>query len=196
MRRLISRKIAPAVLILGLVSCFAFGQDEWQFQPGILLTSGDHLHTFEDGCGEVVSINGWRRVSRVKLDDVSIYHVLILHPKGPLIGQGSGFSDKGPASTENISWTVQMNPPNDFKTGEKHSLAITYNAISDTVTVENNAFHLSKGNLFIVRMDKSWVPIVSQISAHFNKQGSPQRILKFFKSRLRHDETIQRLKLS
>ncbi len=194
--RLLTSKISLTVLVLAAVVGGAFAQDDdWQYQPGILLVSGDGGHVFKDAPGRILSVNGWRRVSRAKLEDVSIYHALIFHPKVRFIGSGGGFSNKGPVSSETITWNVQLNPPDDYQHGEKHGLEIQYNSLTDDITVAGNTYNLSNGNLFIIRLDDKWAPIVSQLQATFNKRAEPERVLTFFKSVLRNDETIQSLEL-
>ena len=185
-----------AILVLVVLAGASFGQDEWQFRPGILLTSGDQSHTFKDGSGEILSLNGWRRVSRAKLDDISICHVIILRPSRPLISQGNSFSNKNPISTEKLSWTIQLNPPDDFKTGEEHSFKMSYDSPNNLVAMAGKAFDLSNGNLFVVRFGENWTVAAEQLSAHFTKRAKPQAVLNFFKLHLRRDKTIQRLALS
>lgn len=55
---------------------------------------------------------------------------------------------------------------------------------------------ISKGNLFIIRLDEKWLPTIFQVSGRLTERIPPDKVLKFFKSILRHDETIQRLELS
>ena len=190
------RTLIPIVLIVVVVAGTAVGQDEWQFRPGILLTSGDQSHTFKDGSGEILSVNGWRRVSRARLDDISIYHVIILRPSRPLISQGSAFSNKDPTSTDKLSWTIQLNPPNDFKTGEEHSFDTSYDSLNNLVAMAGKTFDLSSGNLFVVRFTENWTATAVQIPARLYKRAKPQAVLNFFKSHLRRDKTIQRLTLA
>ncbi len=190
------RNLISAAVILASLGATSLGQDEWQFRPGILLTSGDQSHSFKDGSGEILSLNGWRRVSRAKLDDISICHVIILRPSRPLISQSNSFSNKDPISTEKLSWTIQLNPPDDFKTGEEHSFQMSYDSPNNLVAMAGKTFDLSNGNLFVVRFGTNWTAAAEQISAHFTKRAKPQAVLNFFKLHLRHDKTVQRLALS
>jgi hypothetical protein len=105
-------------------------------------------------------------------------------------------SNKGPLSTEGLFWTVQKNPPDDYANGEEHSLEIRYHSLDNNVTVGKETFNLSGGNLFVIRLDENWTPTVSQVSGRLTERATPDKVLKFFKSILRHDEIIQRLELS
>jgi hypothetical protein len=91
---------------------------------------------------------------------------------------------------------VQQNPPNDFKNGEGHSLEITFDALRNSVAVGDKTFELSNGNCFVIRITDNWTPTVSQIPAHFDKRGTSETVLEFFKAALRRDKTIQRLTLA
>ncbi|HBB94140.1 MAG TPA: hypothetical protein DC054_02005 [Blastocatellia bacterium] len=170
--------------------------DECRCPPGTLLVSADRIRTLNHSSGELLSIDGWRRVSSEKSNAISIYHVLIFHPKLPLIGARRLLSNKGPLSTEGLFWTVQKNPPDDYANGEEHSLEIRYHSLNNNVTVGKQTFNLSSGNLFVIRLDERWAPTVSQVSGHLTQRTTPDKVLKFFKSILRHDEIIQRLELS
>jgi len=99
-------------------------------------------------------------------------------------------------STEKLSWTIQLNPPNDFKTGEEHSFEMSYDSPSNLVAMAGKAFDRSNGNLFVVRFGENWTVDAEQISAHFTKRAKPQAVLNFFKLHLRRDKSIQRLALS
>jgi hypothetical protein len=107
-------------------------------------------------------------VSRARLDDISIYHVIILRPSRPLISQGSAFSNKDPTSTDKLSWTIQLNPPNDFKTGEEHSFDTSYDSLNNLVAMAGKTFDLSNGNLFVVRFTENWTATAVQIPARLN----------------------------
>jgi hypothetical protein len=178
--------------LLILIVSVTCGQDEWQYRPGILLTSGDQTHTFKDGSGEILSINGWRRVSRAELDQISICHVIILLPRRRLISQGGSFSNQSSISTEKLSWTV-LNPPDDFKTGEEHSFEMSYDSPNNLVALAGQKFDLSHGNLFVVRFDENWTVAAEQISAHFFKRAKSEAVLNFFKFHLRRDKPFNDL---
>jgi len=196
MKRL-TYNICIFILLFWLVVCPIFAQDnECQCPSGTLLVSGDVIRVFKDGAGEVLSINGWRRLALNKSDDVSIYHVLIFRPNVPLIGTRSLLSNKGPLSVERLGWTVQKNPPYNYADGEEHLLEIRYHFLDNKITVGKESFNLSKGNLFIIRLDEKWLPTIFQVSGRLTERIPPDKVLKFFKSILRHDETIQRLELS
>jgi hypothetical protein len=175
------------------MACLSFSQDEWQFKPGVIMASGDQGSAFKDVSGKLLTVNGYRRVSPAKLDEVSVYHAIIFYPEAPIIGGGGGFSNSGPLSTEEITWKLQKNPPDDYKDTEEKKLEIKYHALDRIVSIGSETFSLSEGNLFIVRLDESWLPAAVQIKAHFSERAEKEKVLEFFKSVLRNDEAIQKL---
>lgn len=176
-----------------LMPCPGLSQDGWQFKPGVVMASGDQSSVFKDVRGQLVSVNGYRRVSPAKLDEVSVYHVIIFHPEAPIISGGGGFSNRGTLSTEAITWKLQKNPPDDYKDTQEKKLEIKYHALDRTVSVGSDTFPLSEGNLFIIRLDESWLPAAVQIKAHFNERAGKEKVLELFKSALRDDQAIQKL---
>jgi hypothetical protein len=175
------------------MACLGFSQDGWKFKPGMVMVSGDQSSVFKDVRGQMLSVNGYRRVSPAKLDEVSVYHAIIFYPEAPIIGGGGGFSNSGPISTEVITWKIQKNPPDDYKDTEEKKLEIKYHALERNVSVGSDTFSLSEGNLFIIRLNGGWHPAAVQIKAHFNERAEKEKALEFFKSALRDDQAIQRL---
>src|SRR5918911_1110527 len=191
-------KITLCFTLVGLffVNCVAFSQDEWQFKPGVIMASGDQMHVLKNVDGQLLTVNGYRRISKAKLADVSVYHALVFYPKSTIIGGGGSISNDGPLSTETITWKLQKNTPNDYKNTEEKSLEIKYHALDRTVSIGSETFSISNGNLFVIRLNGSWIPTITQIPAHFDERAEEQGVLDFFKSVLREDDSIQKLELS
>jgi hypothetical protein len=74
-------------------------------------------------------------------------------------------------------------------------LEIRYDALERVVIVGSQRFLLSKGNMFIIRLNEDWLPEVEQVAARFDKRAEDEEVLKFFKHVLREDERIQKLEL-
>lgn len=174
-----------------LLACLGFPQDEWQFKPGVVMASGSRDSALKDIRGRLLTVNGYRRVSAAKLEEISVYHAIIFYPEATTIGSGS--SSDGPLSTEEITWEVQKNPPGSHKDTEEKRLKIKYHALDKNISVGPETFSLSGGNLFIIRLDESWLPGVTQLKAHFSERAEQEKVLGFFKSVLREDEEIQKL---
>jgi hypothetical protein len=178
-----------------LLYCGVLFQDNWQFRPGALMASDSQMSIFKDAPGQLLSVNGFRRISAAKLEEVSIYHAIIFHPTVPMSGSGGSTSNDGPLSIEKVTWRIQKNPPHDYKDTTQKMLEIRYDALERVVIVGSQRFLLSEGNMFIIRLNEDWLPEVEQVAATFDKRADDEEVLKFFKHVLREDERIQKLEL-
>ena len=176
----------PIVIVLLLAPSLAQpAQDDWQFTPGILVTAGSRLNNLQPN-GSLVSVQGSRRISRAKLKDgFSIYHVLLFAPESPC-GGSSTFND-GPQSTETPVWKCGKDQP------EFHPLKITYHALNNTLTVNSDSFNLSRGNLFIVRIDNNWKSSTVQLARFLNRWSEPNKVLQSFRKSLPNDQLVRKL---
>ena len=176
------------------LSC-SMWQDDWQYTPDAFLTSGSQMHAFKDVRGQLLSANGYRRISRAKLEEMSLYHAIIFYPKAPVIGGGGESKNDGPISKEIVSWVIQKNPPNDYKNKEEKTLELKFHGLEKTLIVGSETFALSNGNIFIIRLDENWLPTVTQIPNSFYKRAEDKEVLEFIKSVLKDDAAIQKLEL-
>lgn len=189
------------VMVFCLIVCGTiFFQDGWEFRPGVVVVSGSGDHSFKNTRGQLLTVRGYRRISRAEISPVSVYHALIFLPQAPLAGGGGGFSNKDAGSTEVLTWRLQKNPPNDYRNVEEKRLELKYHPLEKTLTVGSQTFQLARGNLFIVRLNDEWLPTAEQIPAHFEEDMESQRVLDqkvldFFKSALPDEQEIQKLEL-
>lgn len=177
-----------------LLACVGFSQDDWQYKPGVVVPSGDLTNTFKNASGQLLTIDGQRRVSTSKLEEVSVYHAIIFYPEGAVVvGKGGGFSNSGPISTEELTWKIQGDPRAAREDVREKRLELKYHALDNTVSVGSEIFSLTGGNLFVIRLDENWLPVVTQLREHFTEQAEKGRVLQSFKSAAREDESVQRL---
>ncbi len=195
------RNVKGLLLISTLIIAFtptlscAFWQDDWQYTPDAILASGSQIHAFKDVRGQLFSANGYRRISRAKLEEISLYHAIIFYPKAPVIGGGGESKNEGPISKEILSWIIQKNPPNDYKNKEEKTLELKFHELEKNLTVGSETFALSNGNIFIILLNENWLPTVTQIPASFHKRAEDKGVLEFIKSVLKEDNAIQELEL-
>jgi hypothetical protein len=194
----IMTNIRQSFTLVGLLialTCPGFSQDARQFKRGVITVTGNRATPLKGVPGTLLTVRGSRRVSRTKLTRVSVYHALIFYPERRIIGGGGGFSNDGPLSTATVTWTIQRNPPDDYKDTEERELRIRYHALDKSVSVGPGTFRLPEGNLFIIRLDESWIPAATQLRARLDEPAEGQKVLDLFKSALRGDESIQKLEL-
>ena len=75
----------------------------------------------------------------------------------------------------------------------EEELAISYDALRQTITVGSETYHLAKGNLFVVRLDENWHPEITQLEMTNNKDIGVEEVISAFKSALRQDRIVQQL---
>ena len=177
------------------ITCLGTSQNRRQStRPGIKVT-GARADSLNGAPVTLLTIKGSRLVSKTKVEPVSVYHALIFHPKSHVISVGGGFSNDGPLSLATVNWTIQLNPPDDYKNTDKKELEIRHNVVAKTVTVGSERFGLSNGNLFIIRLNDDWLPASTQIRAQLTGPAERKEVLESFKSALPGDEVIQKLQL-
>lgn len=191
--RILKHRLWVLLSSLLLLACVGFSQDEWQFKPGVVVPSGDRTSTFKNASGQLLTVEGQRRVSTSKLEEISVYHAIIFYPEGTVVGEGGEFSNSGPISTEELTWKIQSDPRAAQKEMSEKRLEFKYHALDKNVRVGSETFSLADGNLFVIRLDVNWLPVVTQLREHFVEQAEKERVLQSFKSAAREDESVQRL---
>lgn len=184
----------PAILLCLLLSAATAQQQiygDWLHKPGAISPTGSTERSFKNAHGLLLSATGQRCVSGSNYVAVSIYHALVFHPDAGLTGGSHG---GGWNSDEALFWSIPKSTGDSEP--EQKRLDIEYNAIDKTVDIASNVFSLASGNLFIIRIDESWVPRITQLNAHLDDQKDAQTVLDYFKSEMRGDAAIQALKLT
>ncbi|MFN2510563.1 MAG: hypothetical protein ABR568_03860 [Pyrinomonadaceae bacterium] len=177
------------------ITCVGLSQDGRQSRRGGIAVTGARADSLKGGAVTMLTVKGSRRVSKGRLTAMSVYHALIFHPESRVISVGGGFSNEGPLSTATVTWTVQRNPPDDYKNTEEKELKIRLHVLDKTVSVGSEMFPLSKGNLFVIRLNQIWLPASTQIRADLGEPAERQKVLDSFKSASPGDELIQKLEL-
>jgi hypothetical protein len=85
---------------------------------------------------------------------------------------------------------LEFTRPDDLT--EERQVALSYDAVWQTITFDSRTYHLSNGNLFVIRYDQKWQPTVTQLNATMNKPG-PAEEIHAFKSALSFDDIVQQL---
>ncbi len=172
-------------VLIGAAAQMARSQDDWQFTPGILVASASRQHSLKPE-GSLISLEGSRRVSLAKLDDgFSIYHALVLAPESTC--GGSSQLNDGPRSVEAPTWRCAKSNGKDT---QFQPLKITYDALRRTLTVNSQSFDLSRGNLFIIRLDPDWKSLTTQLLVILTRWMEPKDVLDAFRITLPKDRLI------
>jgi hypothetical protein len=127
----------------------------------------------------------------------AVYHVLLSYPDGRLAYQPVDPANwPGNPRTELRLTLEHPNEPGGIGiTTVTHELVIGYRVLEDTLEVGTQSFPLLDGNLFIIRLDKNWMPMVRALQAHINEPSPASMILDAFKAQSATDGLIQSLRL-
>ena len=185
--------IAAIVLLASAPSGYAQEIDvnrilaDWQFTPGILVPYGSGEHALKP-TGSLVYVEAARRISPAKLEQgFSVYHALIFAPEANC---GSSSDGKGPISIQRPFWKCK-----DIGRGEDFiPLTISYDAAHRTLRVNSQSFDVSRGNLFVIRLDDNWNATANQLPVILSRTLEPKDVLHAFKLAVPHDQLIQSLK--
>jgi hypothetical protein len=170
---------------------------DWQNRIGVTLVSGGQMHGCKGNVALLLTLAGQRKPAPTGAPTaVSIYHALVFYPGGSVTGSGGGgnWSDD-PVSSQVVIWTLPSKTGSFSENASQRKLEITHNAIEATVTIEGKTYQLNHGNMFIIRMDDNWNPIVTQLNVKYEEHTTQQTMLGRFKSIFRNDPSIQQLEL-
>jgi hypothetical protein len=160
---------------------------DWQFTPGILVPYGWGGHALKP-VGEFMSLEGSRRISPAKLEDgYSIYHALVFAPQancGTHVATNEGA----------ISTARPFEKCKDAAQSKDYPLTLSYDAVHRTLTINSQSFDVSRGNLFVIRVDDNWDATANQLPVILSRTLEPKNVLHAFKLALPHDRLVQSLK--
>jgi hypothetical protein len=179
------RFLLLVLVLMGAAAQTVRSQVDWQFTPGILVASASRQTSLKPQ-GSLISLEGSRRVSLAKLDDgFSIYHALVLAPESTC--GGSSQLNDGPRSVQTPTWRCAKSNGKDT---QFQPLKITYDALGRTVTVNSQSFDLSRGNLFVIRLNVDWESSTTRLAVILTRWAEPKNILRAFTIALPKDEFI------
>jgi hypothetical protein len=76
---------------------------------------------------------------------------------------------------------------------EERELAVKYDAVWQTITIDSHAYNLANGNLFVIRLDENWHPKVTQLRLSLKEDEGVDAVIGAFKSVLPEDKIVHQL---
>jgi hypothetical protein len=186
-------------IVFGLLIWFAVAvylpsaKAMWLHHSGAVIPNGSHSLVFTDKPFRLLSVNGQRWVDG-KLLEASAYHVLVIFPA--VIPQDMSSSSGGDrfSHTATQKWLVPTGGRSaNVQSFEGKELTINYDALWQTVALDNRTYHLKQGNLFVVRFDQNWQLTVTQLNVTMNAATDDQEEIDAFKSALKDDPMVRQL---
>jgi serine beta-lactamase-like protein LACTB len=162
------------------------GGSDWRVPEELRLTP------LKDVRGLLLTVSGIRGAAAT-----SVYHALIFYPEGKLAYQPTDSANwpNNPRALVTITFEHPNGPSGIGIKTVTHEVVIEYRLIENTLNVGSQSFPLATGNLFVIRLDKNWVPVVRAVNTHIDGPSMAPTILEEFKTQLRTDEAIQSLRL-
>jgi hypothetical protein len=160
----------------------------WLRHTGAVIPGGSSTLRYYDKPCVLLSITGERWAPSGRLEDASAYHALVIFPT--LVPEPYAWSSGGDGFTHTDiqHWRV----PGGSMTSQEMDLAVVYDAVWQTITVESKTYRLAKGNLFVIRFGQAGRPTVTQLNATVNQRDWDAAV-KAFKSLVPDDPLVQQL---
>lgn len=165
----------------------------WLHHSGVVIPNGSHTLVFNDRPFRLLSVEGQRWVDGRMLE-ASAYHVLVIFPGVIPQDRSSSTGGNGFSQTDTQRWLLQTGGRHtNAQSFEEKELTINYDALWQTVALENRTYHLKQGNLFVIRFDQNWQSAVTQLNVTMNAAADYQQEIDAFKSALKDDPMVRQL---
>ncbi len=166
------------VIFFAILFAFASGcsSSDWQYEPGVIITSGVRQRTLSDMPGMIVTEKAHLRVSNAELKDVAAYHALVLVKDFSVTPMGNESSRKGANTVTTLTWT-SMEPASKIR----RSIQINFVGRSNKITLVDQTFSAIDGNMFLVLIDSEWKISAVQLDGRLEDIVDPQTVLSKFK---------------
>lgn len=139
---------------------------------------------------DIHSIGGDRRVLWGASEHAAALHLLVVLPakKATLIDHPPGSADSPVERT--IGGTYRLD--DGAHRGAVVRAEATYDLFRRTATIGGARYRLSRGNLFVVRVDENLHPVVTQLDQSFGGMDDQRALLRAFRSGSRSDPQVRR----
>jgi hypothetical protein len=165
----------------------------WVRHSGAVIPNGSHTEVYTAQPFRILSVKGQRWVDG-RLLEAAAYHALVIFPIVIPKDDYSSSGGDGFTHTDIQEWLVPIGEPSaNGQTFEKKELAITYDSLWQTITLHSRTYHLTRGNLFVIRFDQNWQPAVNQLNVTVNSDADHDEEVRAFKAALKDDALVQQL---
>ena len=143
-----------------------------QFEPGVIIVSGDSMEALAKGGGLFFVIRGAERVSRTDLKDMTVLRGLVLTPAVGAEGSGVRFERDCLLARETFAWRAGQPP--------EQKLTIYFNGRTREAMVGAQSFDTRKGNILIIKLDATWKPVATQLASSGDEPRSLADLRRVF----------------
>lgn len=139
-----------------------------------------------------VSVEGRRWATSDRQESAAAYYALVIPPPGRVRSDGSVTRSDGFSHSHTLKWASETDLGGGAVARTGGSLTISYDAVGGDVTFGPDAYALSKGNLFVVRLDEEWRPRVTQLGESVGRVDGFDAAREAVRRALPQDETARR----
>jgi hypothetical protein len=191
-RRKLTFGLGSALLIIFAFAFYLPQEKKWWLRhSGAVIPGGSTTMRYTDKPCTILSVTGERWVPNGRLEDAAAYHALVVFPIVMPSADYSLSGGDGFTHTDIQKWRAP-NVEGMVSDLDGADLAVVYDALWQTITVESKTYHLANGNLFVIRYDQNWRPTVTQLNQTLNQRELDSEV-KAFKSLLPDDKLVQQL---
>ena len=193
LKKIVLGVTAGLLILLAATIYLPSAKTMWVRHSGAVIPNGSHSLRYADKPFRILSVKGQRWVDG-RLLEASAYHALVIFPA---IVPEDGFSSSGGdgfTQTDINKWWIPTGGSSvNSKSFDLAELAIAYNSVWQTVTLDSRTYQLTKGNLFVIRFDRNGQKELNQLNIILNTDADLNEEINAFKAALKNDQTVQQL---
>jgi hypothetical protein len=167
-------------------------ENYWLYASGAVIPHGSTTTSFNTYPNiKLLSVEGERWTSENKTTRASAYYALVILPQVSLRENGSVSGGDGKTQISTLKWLRESNSAGNYQSTKERDLAVTYDAIFQTMRIDTESYSLSKGNLFVIRLDEEWQLQVTQLNTIVSGDDEFEA-RKYFKGAVPDEEAVQK----
>lgn len=194
------RKTRTLLFELALVLIMVFvasalkpsAENYWLYASSAVIPHGTTTHSFVDYPNiKLLSVEGERWTSENERLRAKAYYALVILPKIPLRENGSVSGGNSKTYTNTLKWLSDSNSAGNYRNTQERDLTVIYDAIFQTIKIDSESYSLSRGNLFVIRLNEEWQPQVTQLDTIVSGDDEFEA-RKYFKRAFPDEEAVQK----
>jgi hypothetical protein len=188
------RFVAPTILSLAAVAAVAARpqlQKARMYMSGSVIPEGSRTLASAGRAPLWLSVEGRRWVTRDRQEDAAAYYALVIPPRGSVRADDSTSTSDGFTHADTLKWFTERDVGGGSRVVTHHSLTVSYNAVKGEVSVGPDAYALSRGNLFVIRLDGEGRTHVTQMEAGFSDVDGFDRAREVVRRAMPDEEAVR-----
>jgi hypothetical protein len=143
------------LMMIAAIALQQVGKSVWLHWSGAVIANGVRAHGYTDKPFRILSVSGQRWSKWEHLERASAYHALVVLPETVPDGSARLSLAEGFTHTVIERWQPSKGSFGNSSPDERE-LAVKYDAVWQTVTIDSHAYDLAHGNLVCYSSDSTW----------------------------------------